>query len=47
MRVSTYIYFDNDKGRRSIGGRPTREQAMERAKELARRRQAEEEGRRS
>lgn len=40
VRVSTFIEFDNDAGRRAISGHPTREQALEQAKEFARREQA-------
>ena len=36
VRVSTFVYFDNDPGRRSINGRPSRHDAEEQAKEIAR-----------
>lgn len=36
VRVSTFIYYDDDPGRRSINGRPSSENAQERAKQIAR-----------
>lgn len=36
VRVSTFIYFDDDPGRRSVTGRLTRQQAEDAAKTLAR-----------
>ena len=36
VRVSTFIYYDEDPGRRSINGRPSPENAEERAKQIAR-----------
>ncbi|MFZ5692427.1 MAG: hypothetical protein ACOY5F_14355 [Pseudomonadota bacterium] len=35
-RVSTFVYFDDNPGRRSINGRPSRQDAEEQAKEIAR-----------
>lgn len=36
VRVSTFIYFDDNPGRRSINGRPSRDDAVEEAKRIAR-----------
>lgn len=36
IRVSTFIEFDDNPGRRAITGRPTKERALEMAKEIAR-----------
>lgn len=36
VRVSTFVYFDDVAGRRAITGRPTREQALQKATEIAR-----------
>ncbi|MHB0785602.1 hypothetical protein [Bradyrhizobium sp. 5.13L] len=36
VRVSTFVYFDDNPGRRSINGRPSRQDAEEQAKEIAR-----------
>ncbi|MCK1668684.1 hypothetical protein [Bradyrhizobium sp. 153] len=35
VRVSTFIYFDDDPGRRSINGRVSRDDAVEEAKRIA------------
>ena len=36
IRVSTFVEFDDDAGRRAVTGKPTKEQALEIAKEIAR-----------
>ena len=36
VRISTFIEFDEDPGRRSISGKPTREEALKIAREIAR-----------
>ncbi|KYK44526.1 hypothetical protein A1D31_14095 [Bradyrhizobium liaoningense] len=36
VRVSTFVYFDDNPGRRSINGRPSRQDAEHQAKEIAR-----------
>lgn len=36
VRVSTYIEFDDNAGRRAISGLPSKTQALQQAKELAR-----------
>jgi hypothetical protein len=36
VRVSTFIEFDENAGRRAISGHPSRAQALERAKQIAR-----------
>jgi hypothetical protein len=36
VRVSVYFYHDDDPSRRAISGRDTPEQALEKAKKLAR-----------
>lgn len=36
VRVSTFIQFDDDPGRRAVNMKPTKAQAMEIAKEIAR-----------
>ena len=36
IRVSTFVQFDHDPGRRSITGHPSRKEAEEIAKEIAR-----------
>lgn len=36
IRVSTFIEFDDDAGRRAISGKPTKAKALEQAKEIAR-----------
>lgn len=36
VRVSTFIEFDENAGRRAVTGKPTKEQALEAAKKLAR-----------
>ena len=35
VRVSTFFYFDDNEGRRSINGRPTKDQALDQAKRVA------------
>jgi hypothetical protein len=35
IRVSTFIEFDDDPGRRAISRKPSKKQALERAKEIA------------
>lgn len=36
IRVSTFVEFDENAGRRAVTGKPTKEQALEIAKEIAR-----------
>ncbi|MET4240241.1 hypothetical protein [Bradyrhizobium sp. RT10b] len=36
VRVSTYVYFDDNPGRRSINGRVSRDEAVAEAKRIAR-----------
>ena len=36
VRVSTFIEFDDDAGMRAISGRPSKSQALTKAKEIAR-----------
>ena len=36
IRVSTFVEFDDDAGRRAVTGKPTKKQALEIAKEIAR-----------
>lgn len=36
VRVSHFIEFDDNSGRRAITGKPSRDEALEQAKELAR-----------
>lgn len=36
VRVSHFIEYDDNAGRRAVTGKPTKEQALEQAKELAR-----------
>jgi hypothetical protein len=36
VRISVYFYHDDDPSRRAVSGRDTPEQALEKAKELAR-----------
>lgn len=36
IRVSTFIEFDDNAGRRAISGKPTKKQALEKAQEIAR-----------
>lgn len=36
IRVSTFIEFDDDAGRRAVNLKPTRAEALEQAKEIAR-----------
>lgn len=36
IRVSTFIEFDDNAGRRAISGKPTQAQALDQAKEIAR-----------
>lgn len=36
IRVSTFIEFDDNAGRRAVSNKPTRKQALEQAKQLAR-----------
>lgn len=40
IRVSTFVEFDDDPGMRVISGRPSKAQALEQAKEIARRERA-------
>lgn len=40
IRVSTFIEFDDNAGRRAVSGLPTKKQAMEIAQEIARRERA-------
>ena len=40
VRVSTFVEFDADPGMRAISGRPSKSQALEIAKEIARREKA-------
>lgn len=40
IRVSTFIEFDDNAGRRAVSGQPTRERALEMALEIARRERA-------
>lgn len=40
IRVSTFIEFDDNAGRRAISGQPTKERALEMALEIARRERA-------
>ncbi|MDB5584821.1 MAG: hypothetical protein JWR80_9997 [Bradyrhizobium sp.] len=40
IRVSTFVEFDENPGRRAINGKPSKEEAIEIAKEIARREQA-------
>lgn len=40
IRVSTFIEYETDKGRRAINKKPTREEALEQATEIARRERA-------
>jgi hypothetical protein len=42
VRVSTFVEFDDNPGRRAISGLPTREEAMRIAKEIARAKRVEE-----
>lgn len=36
VRVSIYVEYDDNPGRRAVTGKPTKEQALEQAKKLAR-----------
>jgi hypothetical protein len=36
IRVSTFVEWDEDKGRRAVTGKPTKAEALEIAKEIAR-----------
>lgn len=36
IRVSTFVEFDENAGRRAVTGKPTKKQALEIAKEIAR-----------
>lgn len=36
VRVSHFVYFDDDAGRRAVSGRLTREAALDQAQQLAR-----------
>lgn len=36
IRVSTFIEFDDNAGRRAISGKPTKKQALEMAQQIAR-----------
>lgn len=40
VRVSTFVQFDRNAGRRAVTGHPTKKQAEEIAKEIARRERA-------
>jgi hypothetical protein len=40
IRVSTFIEFDDNAGRRAVTGAPTKKQALEMAQEIARRERA-------
>jgi hypothetical protein len=40
VRVSTFIEFDDNPGRRAVTGKPTKERALEIAKEIGRQRRA-------
>jgi hypothetical protein len=42
VRVSTFIEFDDNAGRRAISGLPTRDEALQMAKEIARAKRVEE-----
>lgn len=37
IRVSTFIEFDDNAGRRAVSGQPTKQQALEMAQRIARR----------
>jgi hypothetical protein len=41
IRVSTFIEYDDNPGRRAINGKPTKEQALQMAKEIARQKRIE------
>jgi hypothetical protein len=41
IRVSTFIEYDDDPGRRAINGKPTKERALQMAKEIARQKRVE------
>jgi hypothetical protein len=43
IRTSTYVEFDEDPGRRSVTGNPSKKQALDIAKEIARRERAQRE----
>lgn len=36
VRISIFVEWDEDAGRRAVTGKPTKEQALEQAKEIAR-----------
>lgn len=40
IRVSTFVEFDENAGRRAVTGKPTKKQALEIAKEIAKREKA-------
>lgn len=42
IRVSHYVEFDEDPGRRAVTGKPSKKQALEIAQEIARREKAKE-----
>jgi hypothetical protein len=42
VRVSTFVEFDDNAGRRAISGLPTRDEALQMAKEIARAKRVEE-----
>ena len=42
IRVSTFVEFDDNPGRRAVTGKPTKKQALEIAKEIAQRERAKE-----
>jgi hypothetical protein len=40
VRVSHYVEYDDNPGRRAVTGKPTKEEALEQAREIARAEQA-------